>query len=191
MKSLTESLFDADLISQKLQYEDLVDQIKSHKSLIHIVIPLFAPLIKRIDSNQLKSYIKHQLRGSDKYIDLYVTLSKWLEEFIDKRKETNIIAMPITARDRKEYKNMGPIYDAVQWLKFGEIHTTTYFNDRMYASELDVPQDMLNNASKWIFWKDGSDVICMTNQDNFEYWDKMIIDALIDNVVKYYKKGTF
>ena len=175
MKSLTESLFDRDLITKDLPYESLYKHLQ-----------------KRLDPKQIRRWIvglgkPHMVSNiNDK------DLRWWCEELIKKDIRPAVLGI-------ESFSNLSDDDDAREWLKFGTIHDYVCWNDRMYANSADIPwifwessgDSTGDNITEWIMWnnKEG-DVMVITNRKHYPPEDQKALHLLIENISKYNKKGT-
>ncbi len=172
MKSLQESLFDSDLVSQNLPHEKLFKSRITKKDITELIAGINEDDFDNIKNRHLKS---------------------WAEDFY-----------------RKYYKNNPKIwwlgtfglYDpkdsackmAIDWLRFNNIHTDISWNDRMYASSLDV--DFFNNTGsdsdgifEWIMFsnymnRSTSEAYLLVNRKEYDEIDQKIIHKMIEIIAK-------
>jgi len=97
------------------------------------------------------------------------------------------------------YYDEDPYVDAASWIKFGMVHHGATWNDRMYASQFDIPwkfwegpnkSDAYDEINEWIAWKQDGDVFVIVNRKSYNELDRKLLHTLIESIHKYYKKGT-
>ena len=136
MRSLQESLFDNDLKAKDLPIEKVLKYFQQSKDLINSINLMIIGMIYHrcpVNAN----------RPPDDVI-------KWA------------IDLPSTYKHKVcTYGNVDPndndsiIEDAVDWIKIGKIHDYVCFNDKMYASSLDISHDEWepeDDVIEWIMW---------------------------------------
>ena len=176
MKSLKESLFDSDLVSQNLPYEKL--------------------LKSRISKDDVLSFIDGWTEGDFLGIK-NPNFLKWSREFYNKEVEDNkgIVLKP-------GYYTWNPKNDIAQesldWLKPGKVHTKVTWNDRMYANSLDVSWGFWgsninsDNITEWILINKndrgigirGVHTRILVNRKEYTEFDQAMIHKLIETISK-------
>lgn len=169
MKSLQESLFDKNLVSSDLAIEKLL------KSKIAI-----SDIVGMIDGIGVEDYddIKNQL------------LVKWADNFHNKyyKGERRMLWLGLCGLyDPKEES----CQEAINWIKFNKIHTDICWNDRMYASSLDI--EFFDKDSEGIFeWVmfDQRSVYgshcayLLVNRKEYDELDQKVIHKMIETINK-------
>ncbi len=173
MKSLQESLFDTDLVSQKLPYEKL--------------------LKGRISKQDILSFIAGFYEGD--FIDVRNSVfRKWCKDFYNRevgdQKDLVLYAAYYTWEEKGLVSQ-----EAIDWLKPGKIHHIVSWNDCMYANSLDVDwsfwggEDHWNTIYEWIFvqqknrWGD-SNLYILVNRKEYAGFDRAIIHKMIETLSK-------
>ena len=177
MKSLTESLFDGDLIEKELPYDKLLKILQKKPDWMNI-----RRFVGGLKNPGIANHLTDPL------------IRNWCNELRDKYfnylpGKLNMIAIDSKSDDHKE---------AMNWLKFGEIHNKVSWNDSMYANSFDIPWsfwydkgDKKQDVYEWIiFTTDGCDVILIVNRKSYDELDQKLLHTLIESIHKYYKKGT-
>lgn len=128
MKNLSESLFDSDLVSRKLPWEKLING--------------------RISKDDIKKFVEGGSEGEFRGIK-NPTFYHWADEFYDRA----VIGVQFEKRKAFTYSTWNPKNDisqeAIDWIKPGTIHKGLCWNDRMYASSLDIPWYIWGNENDW------------------------------------------
>lgn len=169
MKSLQESLFDSDLVSQKLPYEKLLKSRISKKDITELIAG-----VNEEDFDNIKN--RH--------------LKRWAEEFYNKYYKNNprILWLGLYGL---YYPKEESSQEAVNWLKFNKIHTDISWNDRMYAQSLDVY--LFNKDSDGIFeWimfsnhtnRSTSEAHLLVNRKEYDEMDQKVIHKMIETIAK-------
>ena len=170
MKSLQESLFDSDLVSQKLPYEKL---LKSKITIDDII-----GLIGGINEEDYDD-IKNQY------------LIKWAEDFYNKyyKGEKRMLWLGLYGLyDPKEES----CQEAINWLKFNKIHADICWNDRMYASSLDIAffdDKDSGGIFEWIMFDHRSIfnsrlAYLLVNRREYDELDQKVIHKMIETIAK-------
>lgn len=128
MKTLSESLFDNDLVDQVPKYEKV--------------------LRGRISKDDVKNFIKGGNEGE--FINIKnPNFYHWADEFYDRV----IVWSSSGDRNMFAYFTWNPKNDisqeAIDWIKPGTIHKGLCWNDRMYASSLDVSWSVWGDENDW------------------------------------------
>ena len=175
MKSLQESLFDNDLVTQELPAQKL--------------------LKGRISKDDVLFFIEG-LEGS--YEGDFINIKnpvflKWCREFWNKEvgdKNGDVLRVGYYAWNPKNDITL----EALDWLKPGKIHDKVHWNDAMYANSLDVfwgfwgDEKKWNNITEWVLvtQKRGSgyNTYILVNRKEYDEIDQQIIHKLIQIVSK-------
>ena len=172
MKSLQESLFDPNLVSQKLPWEKL--------------------LKGRISKNDILFFIE----GSEDGIFTNIknpTFYKWCKDFWNKEvgdRHGEISKVGYYTWNQKNDISQ----EALDWIKPGKIHDNVCWNDAMYANSLDVSwgwwgkEEKWNNIIEWILVTEKSGVgyntYLLANRKEYDEVDQQIIHKLIQILSK-------
>lgn len=173
MKSLKESLFDPNLVSQKLPYEKL--------------------LKGRISKNDILFFIEGNDDGTFMNIKNPVfhkwCCNFWNKEAEDKRDSDILKAGYYTWNSKSDIT-----LEALDWIKPGKIHDKVYWNDAMYANSLDVSwkfwgdEKKWGNITEWILVTEKSGVgyntYLLVNRKEYDEMDQAIIHKLIETIAK-------
>ena len=189
MKSLTESLFDGDLIKKELPYNKLIKFIQSSSNLEKLHIREF---VAGLEHSGVADHITNPL------------LRDWCNELGNKYFNYLPGKLSITSIDPKSDDK-----EAMNWLKFGEIHNNVSWNDSMYANSFDIPWSFWydkgnkkQDVYEWIIFTTGNNdvinamhavltnVIVIVNRKSYDEIDQKLLHAMIETIHKYYKKGT-
>ena len=180
MKSLQESLFDSDLVSQKLPYEKLLEG--------------------RISKDDILFFIEGSYEGDFIFTNIKnPAFRMWCHDFWNKevgdKRIGNISRVEIS---RIGYYTWNPKNDitreALDWLKPGKIHNKVVWNDAMYANSLDIlwgfwgEKDKWNNITEWILVTEKSGVgyntYLLVNRKEYDEIDQAVIHKLIETMAK-------
>lgn len=169
MKSLQESLFDKDIITQRLPYEKLMKS--------NITIKDIAGLIGGINSEDYDDIKNRHLK-------------RWAADFYNKyyKGEMRMLWLGLYGLyDPKEES----CREAISWIKFNKIHTDICWNDRMYASSLDI--EFFDRDSEgifeWVMFDQSSvyGVHCaylLVNRKEYDELDQKVIHKMIEAIIK-------
>ena len=173
MKSLTESLFDSDLIKKDTEYENLIKSLQRKQDLDEIW--QWCSGFQAGDFDDVKN----------KY------LRKWGEEMYKKYSGSKCnrpgypgdLTISVLNTEDKE---------VIEQLEFGKIHTEVHWNDCMYASSLDIPWSFWSQAerdwgdiSEWIIVNRGPWVSLIVNRKSYDELDQQAVHALIESLHKW------
>ena len=170
MKSLKESLFDSNLVSQKLPYEKL--------------------LKGRISRDDILSFIDGWEEGDFLGIK-NSNFREWSHEFYNKE--------PVLKAGYYTWNSKNNIsQEAIDWLKPGKVHTKVTWNDCMYANSLDVSWKFWgskinsDNITEWILINKndrglgirGVHTRILVNRKEYSEFDQAMIHKLIETISK-------
>ena len=172
MKSLKESLFDSDLVSQNLPYEKLLKGRISKDDILHFIAGSYEG-----DFINIKNPAFHA----------------WCNDFWDKE-----VGNKPGEISRIGYYTWNPKNDitleALEWIKPGKIHDKVHWNDAMYANSLDVFWGFWGNEKKWdnitewilVTQKSGAgyNTYLLANRKEYDEMDQQIIHKLIQILSK-------
>lgn len=171
MKSLKESLFDNDLVSQKLPYEKL--------------------LKGRISKDDILNFIEGYYEGENFNIK-NPKFRKWCNDFRSKEVEDRqrILSACYWVWNPKNDITQ----EAIDWLKPGKIHNKVVWNDAMYANSLDVSwewwgkEQQWNNIIEWVLIIEksggGYNTFLLANRKEYDEMDQLIIHKMIEILAK-------
>ena len=132
MKSLKESLFDPDLVSQKLPYEKLLKGRISRDDILDFVAGGHDGFFMNIKNRAFRQWCSDfwnrevKSKGADKWDVLCPVYCTWVSYDISQDQE------------------------ALKWLKPGSIHRGGFaWNDAMYASSLDIRFKWWGTEQQW------------------------------------------
>lgn len=172
MKSLKESLFDPNLVLQKLPYEKL---LKSN-----ITIEDIAELILGVSVGNCDDIKNRHLK-------------RWAEDFYDKYYKNNSKTSWF-GTSGSYYPKEESCQEAINWLKFNKIHTDICWNDRMYASSLDIDlfDKNINDVFEWIMFSSHNNKstspwcisYILVNRKEYDEMDQAVIHKLIETIAK-------
>ena len=173
MRSLKESLFDSDIISQNLPYEKL--------------------LKGRISKNDVLIFIEENYEGD--FINIKnPVFRKWCDDFWNKevgdKHGGEILRVGYFTWNQKSDISQ----EALDWIKPGKIHDNVCWNDVMYANSLDVnwywwgKEKQWDNIIEWILVIEkrgaGYDIYLLANRKEYDEMDQQIIHKLIQILSK-------
>ena len=172
MKSLKESLFDSDLVSQEHPYEKLLKE--------------------RISKDDVLFFIEGSYKGDFMNIKNQ-TFRGWCNDFWDKE-----VGDKREDYSRVGYYTWNPknniTLEAFDWIKPGKIHDKVHWNDAMYARSLDVfwgfwgKEGTWDNIIEWVLvtQKSGSgyNTYLLANRKEYDEIDQQIIHKLIKIIAK-------
>ena len=173
MKSLKESLFDSNLISQKLPYEKLLKGRVSRDDILHFIAGCYEGDFINIKNPQFR---------------------QWCSDFWDREAgETGTWKTSYPG-----YYTWVPKDDisqeAFDWIKPGKIHDDVVYNDAMYANSLDVSwkwwgeQQQWKNITEWILiikkLEPGYNVYILANRKEYDEIDQAMIHKMIETLSK-------
>ena len=170
MKSLQESLFDSDLVLQKLPYEKLLKGRISRDDILHFIAGCYEG-----DFINVKNRV----------------FRKWCSDFWDRE---------IGENGTWDADTLCPGYytwvskndtsqESLDWIKPGKIHNDVTYNDAMYANALDVSwkwwgeKQQWKNITEWTIvtknTNSGYFVYALANRKDYSETDQVVIHKII------------